>query len=143
MKTAHFILTIAIVALATLTTAGSAEAGSPVVDRRYTRTFEVHGKSWDCFYLTLKRNQQYRVVVEHVQPEVYPAVYRPNFYDMKLRIKRYWRGHLKSDSGYLKGTGRVQYDVSGVHFGDRPFKFCVFNALKKDKRFRITVTPAH
>lgn len=74
MKTAKLILTTAVVALATLTAASAAQASGPVVNGRYSKTLHVHGKSWDCLELTLKRSQRYRVVVEHIDPEHYPAV---------------------------------------------------------------------
>ena len=121
--------------------ASEAEARSPVVHRPYSKTFHVRGNSWDCVSLTLKANQRYLVTIEHVQPEIYPAVVRPGFYDMKLHLKRYWHGQQKFASGHLKGTSRIRYAVTGTHHGDREFKFCVYNALPRHKEFRIVVVP--
>lgn len=137
---------LATLALATLvlsaTQGQDAQAGgrSPV-DRTFTTTFHVHKHEWKCVHLTLKRNRRYRVVVEQVDPEVYPAVVNPGFYDMKLRVMRYWKGHRKFDSGHVKGVSRVTYMLTGTHHGDREYKFCVFNAVHKSKKFRLTVQP--
>lgn len=131
----------ATLALGMLPWTSSAEAGSPTGGHRYSRTLRVHGNQWQCIPLPLQKNVRYQVLIEHTKPEVYPSVYRPGFYDMKLQVKRYWLGHKKFDSGQIKRTSRISYSVQGVEHGDRVFKFCVYNALSHDKEFRITLIP--
>ena len=141
MKTAIYTpLAMLTLTIAFVASPATANAGSPTIHNKYSTTVNVHGQSSKHLSFTLKKNEPYLIIVEHTHPEFYPSV-RPGFYDMKLRIKRYWKGDKKYDSGYIPGVSRVSKKIVGTHYGDREFKFFIFNPLHKHKEFRITIIP--
>ncbi len=138
-----FVLAITLVGMLAAGTPVLAGGHGPVVHRHFSKTVDVHQHKWHCFRLILKKNRRYKVIVEHLKPEIYPAVYNPHFYDLKLRVKRYWKGHKKFDSGDIKGTSRVVSTLRGTHHGDRPYKFCFYNGVHRTKAVRLTVIALH
>ena len=111
--------------------------GQPI----YYKTFDivVHPGRHKAVKVHLHPSTPYAITAQHNPGSVYPQVYPPPPDDVKLRVMRYWNGHLKMDR-HMTGLGSASLSLTSTHWGVRPYVIKVYNHSSYAQRFQLTVS---
>jgi hypothetical protein len=136
------IVAIAVLAstLAAVNPAQAGNYGQPSDDK--TLSFSVHPGGFKIVKVRLRKSTHYSITARHDPESFYPQVFPPPPHDVKLRVLRFWQGHLKMDK-HKSGLGSASMSIEGTHHGDRDYVIKVYNKSPVKKHFRLTIKRTH